>query len=218
MPEQAVTARPEAIELTLHAKEVGADATLQVTPYYNKPTQEGLYRHFREIGKKGKLPVVLYNVPSRTSINLLPDTVARLAELDEIVAIKEASGSITQMTEVVLKAGDNITILSGDDGMLLPLLSVGGKGVISVASNIVPRLISDICELWLNGNPEAAKEKFLYAYDLCKGLFIETNPIPVKTAVAMMGMASEEMRMPMCAMGEENRKKLKALLERYNLI
>jgi len=141
----------EAIELTKHAKKAGADATLQVTPYYNKPTQEGLYQHFKAIAKAVPFPQVLYNVPGRTSVNMLPETVARLAEMPEVVAIKEASGNLGQMAEIVRLAGDNITLLSGDDNVTLPSLALGGKGVISVVANIVPRDSADLIKAWEEG-------------------------------------------------------------------
>ncbi|MFH1628115.1 MAG: 4-hydroxy-tetrahydrodipicolinate synthase, partial [Pseudomonadota bacterium] len=150
----------EAIALTEHAKKVGADATLQVTPYYNKPTQEGLYQHFKAIAKAVPLPQVLYNVPSRTGVNMLPETVARLAEIAEVVAIKEASGSIGQMAEIVKLAGDNITLLSGDDNLTLPVLAIGGAGVVSVVANIVPRDSADLVMAWEEGRVDEARELF----------------------------------------------------------
>ncbi len=208
----------EAVELTKHAKEVGADASLQVCPYYNKPTQEGMYRHFKTVVEQAKLPIILYNVPGRTGINLLPDTVARLGELSEVVAIKEASGSITQITEVVMKAADKLTVLSGDDTMIVPTLAVGGKGVISVLSNVAPRMVSDVCENWLKGDVETARKQFLHLFPLCNAMFIENNPIAVKTALGIMGMISDEMRLPMCPMGEDNKKKLRSILETYGLV
>jgi len=208
----------EAVELTRHAKEVGADATLSVTPYYNKPSQEGLYQHFTTIVKETALPMVLYNVPGRTSINLLPETVARLAEWSEIVAIKEASGSLSQMTEIQAKCGDKIVLLSGDDAVTLPLLSIGGKGVISVVANIVPRDSSEYVSAWLNGDHERARDLFLKLFPLCQAMFIETNPVPVKTALAMMGWIEEEFRLPLCPMTAPNRNKLAEMLRQYKLL
>ena len=168
----------EAIELSKHAKEAGVDATLQVTPYYNKPTQEGLYRHFEAILKEVPLPQVLYNVPGRTSVNLLPETVARLAKFPEIAAIKEASGDVGQMADVVRMAGENITLLSGDDNLTLPVLAIGGKGVVSVAANIVPADTANLVKSWEEGNVEGAKTLFYKLLPLCKAMFFETNPIP----------------------------------------
>jgi len=208
----------EAIELTQHAKEVGADATLQVTPYYNKPTQEGLYQHFKAIAKAVPLPQVLYNVPSRTSVNMLPETVARLAELPEVVAIKEASGNLGQMADIVRLAGDKITLLSGDDNLTLPVLSVGGTGVVSVVANIVPRDTADLVKAWEEGRIDEAKELFFKLLPLCQSMFFETNPIPVKTSLALMGKIQDEMRLPLYPMAPANLEKLKKALSEYGLI
>ena len=208
----------EAVELTRHAKEAGADASLSVTPYYNKPTQEGLYQHFKTIATEVSFPIVLYNVPSRTSVNMLPETVARLAELKEIVAIKEASGSISQMTEIVVKCGDNIVLLSGDDGVTLPLLGVGGKGVISVVANIAPKQSAEYVGAFLEGRYEQAQKLFLELFPLCQAMFIETNPLPVKTALAFMGKIQEEFRLPMCEMAPASKTKLETVLQQFGLI
>jgi len=208
----------EAIELTQHAKRAGADASLQVTPYYNKPTQEGLYLHFKHIAKEAGIPMVLYNIPGRTGINMLPETMARLAELEEVVAIKEASGSMTQIIEVILQVGDRVAVLSGDDNLTLPIMAVGGKGVISVVSNIVPRMVSDLCTSCLKGDAEGARKQFLYLYPLCQAMFYETNPIPVKTALSMMGKISDEMRLPLSPLSPANREKLRNVLTGYGLI
>ena len=208
----------EAIGLTQHAKEVGADATLQVTPYYNKPTQEGLYQHFKAIAKAVPLPQVLYNVPGRTSVNMLPETVARLAELPEVVAIKEASGDIGQMAEIVRLAGDKITLLSGDDNLTLPVLSIGGAGVVSVVANIVPRDTADLVKAWEEGRIDEAKGLFYKLLPLCQAMFFETNPIPVKTSLALMGKIQDEMRLPLYPMAPANLEKLKKALSEYGLI
>ncbi len=208
----------EAIELTRHAKESGADATLQVTPYYNKPTQEGLYQHYKTIAKEVPLPQVLYNVPGRTSVNMLPGTVARLAELPEVVAIKEASGNLGQMAEIVHLAGDKITLLSGDDNVTLPTLALGGKGVISVVANIVPKDTAQMIQAWEDGDVEKARSLFYKLLPLCQAMFYETNPIPVKTALAMMGKIQEEMRLPLCPMSQANRERLEKALRDYGLI
>ena len=208
----------EAIELSKHAKEVGADATLQVTPYYNKPTQEGLFRHYEAILKEVPLPQVLYNVPGRTSVNLLPETVARLAKFPEIVAIKEASGDVGQMAEVIRMAGENITLLSGDDNLTLPVLAIGGKGVVSVVANIVPAHTANLVKAWAEGNVAEAKTLFYKLLPLCKAMFFETNPIPVKTSAALMGLIGDEMRLPMCQMDSSNLEKLKTVLTDYGLI
>ncbi len=208
----------EAIELTRHAKEVGANASLQVTPYYNKPTQEGLYQHFKAIAEAVPLPQVLYNVPGRTGLNMLPSTVARLAELSEVVAVKEASGSLAQMAEIIKLAGENITLLSGDDNVTLPVLSLGGKGVVSVVANIAPKDTSDLVSAWEAGNVARAKELFYKLLPLCQAVFYETNPIPVKTALGLMGKISGEMRLPLCQMAPDNLEKLKTALQDYGLI
>jgi 4-hydroxy-tetrahydrodipicolinate synthase len=208
----------EAIELTEHAKKNGADASLQVTPYYNKPTQEGLYEHFKAIAKAVALPQVLYNVPGRTSVNMLPQTVARLAELPEIVAIKEASGSLGQMAEIIQLAGDKITLLSGDDYVTLPVLAIGGKGVVSVVANIVPGDTADMVNAYEAGQVDQARELFYRLFPLCQAMFYETNPIPVKTSLALMGKIDGEMRLPLCPLAPANLEKLKKALRDYGLI
>jgi 4-hydroxy-tetrahydrodipicolinate synthase len=208
----------EAIELTAHAKEVGADATLQVVPYYNKPTQEGLYRHFTSILKEVPLPQVLYNIPGRTGVNMVPETVARLAEHSDIVAIKEASGSLGQMTEVVSLAGDKITLLSGDDNLILPVLSIGGKGVVSVVANLIPGDVAGVVKAWEEGDVKKAQDAFFKMFPLCRAMFYETNPIPAKTALSLMGKVTGEMRLPMCEMAPQNVEKLRKDLQDYGLI
>ncbi|MBW1704194.1 MAG: 4-hydroxy-tetrahydrodipicolinate synthase [Deltaproteobacteria bacterium] len=208
----------EAIELTTHAKKAGADATLQVAPYYNKPTQEGLYQHFKAISDAVPLPQVLYNVPGRTSVNILPETVARLAELPDVVAVKEASGNIGQMAEIVRLAGDKITLLSGDDNLTLPVLSIGGKGVVSVVANIVPADSAALIKTWEDGNITEARNLFYKLLPLCQAMFYETNPIPVKTSLALMGKTTDEFRLPMCNMASANLDRLKNALKTYGLI
>jgi len=198
----------EAIELTEHAMKAGVDATLQVTPYYNKPSQEGLYRHFKAIADTVPLPQVLYNVPGRTSVNMLPETVARLAELPEVVAIKEASANIGQMAEIIRLSGDNITLLSGDDNMTLPVLAIGGKGVISVIANIAPR----------DGDRDRAMSLFYKLLPLSQAMFYETNPVPVKTSLALMGKIKEEFRLPLAPLASANKDMLKKVLRDYGLI
>ncbi len=208
----------EAIELTEYAKKSGVDGTLQVTPYYNKPTQEGLYQHFKAIAEAVALPQVLYNVPGRTSINMLPETVARLAELPEVVAIKEASGNPGQMAEIVKLAGDKITLLAGDDIVALPVLALGGKGVVSVVANIAPRETADMVNAWEDGNIEKARELYYRLFPLFQAMFYETNPIPVKTSLALMGKIRDELRLPLCPMGPANLERLKKALQDYGLI
>jgi len=207
----------EAIELSTHAKKCGADATLQVVPYYNKPTQEGIYQHFRAIAQAVPLPQVVYNIPGRTGVNMLPQTVARVAELPEVVAIKEASGDLGQMAEVVRLAGDNITLLSGDADLIITHLAIGGKGVISVVANIVPKDSAELVAAWEKGDVDGARQRFYKLLPLCQAMFYETNPIPVKTALAMMGKIKEEFRLPLCEMSPANREKLKKILAEYRL-
>jgi 4-hydroxy-tetrahydrodipicolinate synthase len=208
----------ETIMMTKKAKEIGADGALLVVPYYNKPTQEGLYRHYRTVAEAVDIPLVLYNVPGRTALNMLPSTVARLAEIDNIVAIKEASGNMAQVSEIIRLCGDKITVLSGDDSTTFTLMALGGKGTISVTANVVPREVSEMCKAMLEGRIEDARRLHYKLEPLNKAMFIETNPIPVKTALSMMGKISEEMRLPLCPMGDENRKKLKSVLQDYGLV
>ena len=208
----------ETIEITKHAKKSGADAVLLVAPYYNKPTQEGLYRHYKEVAKEVSIPIVLYNVPGRTAVNILPSTVARLAEIKNIVAIKEASGDMKQVSEIIRLCGDRITVISGDDFTTLPLLALGGKGVISVSANIAPKDVSMMCSLWLRGQHDEAKKLHYKLEPLNAAMFIETNPIPVKTALAMMEKIKEEFRLPLCEMAPANKEKLKKTLKDLKLI
>ncbi|HEY5997496.1 MAG TPA: 4-hydroxy-tetrahydrodipicolinate synthase [Candidatus Deferrimicrobiaceae bacterium] len=208
----------EAIELTKYAKKAGADASLVVTPYYNKPTQEGLYRHYRALADAVDLPMVLYNVPGRTGVNLLPATVARLAEVKNIVAVKEASGNLGQVCEILRSVPKDFTVLSGDDGLFFPMMALGAKGVISVASNVAPRLMADLYDAWTAGDVERARSIHFKLWPLFDVLFVETNPIPVKTAVALMGLCAEEFRLPLCPMGADNKKKLAKVLSGLKLV
>jgi 4-hydroxy-tetrahydrodipicolinate synthase len=208
----------KSIELTLKAKNIGAQAALIITPYYNKPTQEGLYRHFSTIAEKTDFPLVIYNVPGRTSVNILPETVERLAGDDRIVAVKEASGNLPQISELYSRVGNLLNILSGDDALTLPILSVGGKGVISVSANIVPDQINGMIDAYIQGNTKKSLELHHKLENLNKILFIETNPIPIKTAMNLMGFEVGGFRLPLCEMNEGNRIKLRAVLEQYQLI
>ncbi len=202
---------------TKWAKDAGADGALVVTPYYNKPTQEGLYEHYKTVAKVG-LPICLYNVPSRTSVSLEVDTITRLAEIDEVVALKEATGSMQFASQIIKKCGDKIKLLSGDDPTFLPFLSVGGRGIISVVSNIVPQRMADIYDHFILGNLVQAQEAHYELFPLMEALFIETNPIPVKTALAYMGKIDLEFRLPLCPMKEENANRLEKVLEEYQLL
>ncbi len=208
----------ETIEITKHAKKSGADAALLVAPYYNKPTQEGLYRHYKTVAEAVDIPIVLYNVPGRTAVNILPSTVARLAEIRNIVAIKEATGDMKQVSEIIRLCGDRITVISGDDFTTLPLLALGGKGVISVSANVMPKEVSMMCSLWLDGKYDEARKLHYKLEPLNAAMFIETNPIPVKTALAMMGKIKEEFRLPLCEMSSTNKEKLKKVLKDLKLI
>ena len=207
----------EAIELTAYAKKVGADATLQVGPYYNKPMQEGFYQHFKAIAENVDLPVVLYNIPGRCGAGMTPETIARLAELENIVAIKEASGSLDQASEIATRC--DITIISGDDSLTLPLASVGGKGVISVVANIVPADVNAMTDLILEGDFVSALKWHKKLFALCKGMLtLATNPIPIKATMAMLNMASEELRLPMVSMDESKKAILRQALKDYGLL
>ena len=208
----------ETIEITKHAKKSGADAALLVAPYYNKPTQEGLYRHYKTIAEKVDIPIVLYNVPGRTAVNILPATVARLAEIKNIVAIKEATGDMKQVSEVIRLCGNRITVISGDDFTTLTLMALGGKGVISVTANVMPKEVSKMCSLMLKGQYDKAREIHYKLEPLNAAMFIETNPIPAKTALAMMGKIQEEFRLPLCEMAPANREKLKKVLADLKLV
>jgi 4-hydroxy-tetrahydrodipicolinate synthase len=208
----------EAIELTAHAMKIGADGALLVTPYYNKPSQEGLYRHFKAVAEAVALPQVLYNVPGRTSVNLLPETVARLAVIPNIVAIKEATGSLQQASEILALCGDKLDVLSGDDFITLPMMACGAKGVISVVANIMPKEVANLVDAFVAGKMEEARKLHLKLLKIANAMFIETNPVPVKTAVALMGMASDEVRLPLAPMTDANRAKLAAIMKEYELI
>lgn len=208
----------EAIMITKKAEELGADAALLVTPYYNKPTQEGLYLHYKEIANKTGLPLILYNVPGRTSVNMLPQTVARLAEHPRIVGIKEATGDMKQVSEIIRLCGDKITVLSGDDFTNLTLLALGGKGAISVTANICPKDMAELFNAWEKGDIDTARKLHYKLEPLNKAMFIETNPIPVKTALAMMGKIKEEFRLPLCEMSQSNKEKLAETLRSAGLI
>jgi 4-hydroxy-tetrahydrodipicolinate synthase len=208
----------EAIDLTRYAKNAGADGALVVLPYYNKPTQQGLIAHCRAIADAVELPLILYNIPGRTGINMLPETLAVLADHPNIVGMKEATGNLEQMTHDIVLCGARLSFLSGDDTLTLPLMAVGGKGVISVVANIVPRDVADLTRAFLSGDWKRARELHLKLFPLCQAMFCETNPIPVKTAMALMGMIGGELRMPLCPMSEANLSKLKAALRAYGLI
>jgi 4-hydroxy-tetrahydrodipicolinate synthase len=208
----------ESIELTQHAEKAGADAALMITPYYNKPTQEGLYQHYKTVASQAKIPIVVYNVPSRTSVNLLPETVARLAEMPTIVGIKEATGDLKQCSKVLELCGDKITVISGDDFTVLPLLAVGGQGVISVVSNVAPGDMAGLCNAFFAGDLNRARELHFKLWPLMEAMFYETNPTPAKTALKFMGKITGEVRQPLCPMSAANDEKLRQVMQRYGLI
>jgi len=212
-------ATSEAIDLTAHAKKAGATGALVVNPYYNRPTQEGLYRHFRAVAEAVDIPIIVYNIAGRTAVNVETDTMARLVrDCPNIVGVKEASGSLDQMTQVILACGPEFSVLSGDDNVTLPLMSVGGRGVISVIANVVPREAAEMTHAALAGDWKLARELHLKLFPLSRAMFIETNPIPVKETMALMGMIEPEFRLPMCRMSEANRARLRAVLEPFGLV
>ncbi|MEO0090135.1 MAG: 4-hydroxy-tetrahydrodipicolinate synthase [candidate division WOR-3 bacterium] len=207
------------IKYTVLAEKLGADACLVVAPYYNKPTQEGLYQHFKEVSQSVKIPIILYNIPSRTGVNILPKTLARLvSDCKNIIGIKEASGNLDQVSEIISILGNNFVVFSGDDSLTLPILSLGGKGVISVLANILPKETHLLVKNFLEGNIREAQKIHLRYFKLMKALFIETNPIPVKTAMNLMGLPAGELRLPLTPMTKENLEYLKSIMQELNLI
>ncbi len=208
----------EAVELSAHAKEMGADGLLLVSPYYNKPSQEGLYQHYKTIAAAVALPQVLYNVPGRTGMNMLAATTIRLAEIDNIVAVKEASGDVTQASEIISKAGDKIDVLSGDDFLTLPLMACGAKGIISVTANVMPREVKAMVVAINEGRWADAQAMHLKMLDIHNAMFIESNPVPVKTAVSLLGKCEAHIRQPLVGLQPSSLEKLKAVMAGYDLI
>ncbi|HYE89468.1 MAG TPA: 4-hydroxy-tetrahydrodipicolinate synthase [Terriglobales bacterium] len=209
----------EAIDLTKHAERAGANGALVVNPYYNKPTQEGLYRHFRAVAEASALPILVYNIQGRTAVNIETDTMVRLVkDCPTIVGVKEASGSLDQMSQVILACGPDFSVISGDDNITLPLLAIGGRGVISVIANIVPRETADMVHAALDGDWKRARDLHYKLFPLARAAFLETNPIPIKEAMAMAGMLEPEFRLPMCRMSDANREKLRGILKTYGLV
>ncbi len=201
------------IHLSKAAQRAGANALLVVTPYYNRPTQEGQYQHYRAVAEAVDLPIVVYNVPSRTGSNTLPETLARLAKIKNIVGVKEASGNLDQVSAIRKLCGRDFDIFSGDDSLTMPIMAVGGNGVVSVLANVWPRPVADLVAAWLSGDSRRAQAIHLDIFDMCKAMFIETNPIPVKTAAGLMGLCSSEMRLPLWPMAEGNLPKLKEAMQ-----
>ncbi|MBI5143621.1 MAG: 4-hydroxy-tetrahydrodipicolinate synthase [Candidatus Omnitrophica bacterium] len=208
----------EAIMLTRHAKSAGASASLQVSPYYNRPTQKGLYLHFKAIAEAVDIPIILYNIASRTGVNIEPETFAHLAEIKNIIGVKEASGSLEQMSRIRKLVSKEFLLISGDDALTLPVMSIGGVGIISVVANIIPADVASMCEAFLKGDVKGAEALHYKMLPLVKAMFIETNPIPVKTAMGLMKMIDPEMRLPLCEMLPENKEKLIKELKAYKLI
>lgn len=208
----------EAIWLAKEVEKAGAEAAMLVTPYYNKPNAEGLYQHYKAVASEVSIPIIVYNVPSRTGINTTPELVRRLAEVDNIVGIKEASGNLKQISEIIRTTPDDFVLLSGDDFLTLPILCLGGKGVISVAANVAPHLMKEMYEAFVEGNIERAREMHHRLTPLFDVLFIDTNPIPVKKALQLMGLAAGKPRLPLVELSEEKTQKVKEVLKSLELI
>lgn len=207
----------EAIFLTEHAKKSGADAVLSITPYYNKPTQEGLFQHFKTIAEHVDIPMVLYNVPGRTGVNMLPETVVRLSKIKNIVGVKEASGSLDQAGAIIQHADDSFDVISGEDSLTFPMMAMGAKGVISVVANVAPKKMAQMCKAVLNNNMLEARKLHYELLDLSKAVFYETNPIPAKKAVYLMGLMENEIRLPLVEMTKENTEKLKNVMQNLGI-
>ncbi len=208
----------EAIALTKHALSAGADASLQVSPYYNRPTQKGLYLHFKTIAEAVDIPIILYNIASRTGVNIEPETFAKLAEIGNIIGVKEASGSLEQMARIRKLCPKNFLLISGDDALTLPVMAIGGVGIISVVANIIPQDVAEMTAAFGEGNLKKAEELHYKMLNLVKAMFVETNPIPVKTAMGLMKMCDPEMRLPLCEMLPENKERLVKAMREYKLI
>ena len=211
-------ATDEAIAFTAHAKRAGADGALLITPYYNKPTQEGLYQHYAAVAQAVDLPLILYNIPGRTSVNMTPATIARIAKLPNVVGIKEGSGSLGQVSEIIHQCGDDLTVLSGDDPLTLPMMALGAKGVITVTANVAPKDMAAMVNAALAGNFAGARASHFKLASLFSALFYETNPIPVKEALAMMNKIEPELRLPLTPLSSDNRERLRQVMKDTGLI
>jgi 4-hydroxy-tetrahydrodipicolinate synthase len=207
----------EAVSLTRSAEKAGADGSLLITPYYNKPTPAGLVAHFKEIASASRLPLILYNIASRTGINMRPELIRELTQIPTVIAVKEASGDLDQMSRIIQLCGRELVLLSGDDTLTLPLLSIGGMGVISVVSNLVPARVTQLVQSWLEGNWETARNIHYQLLPLIHAVFLETNPIPVKTALGLMGKMKPDLRLPLVPMSSEHVEKLRGELNRFSL-
>lgn len=208
----------EAVRLTKHAHEVGADGALVVCPYYNRPTQEGLYQHYKKLAESAPIPIIVYNIQSRTGVNMNTDTLARLAKIKNIVGVKEASGSLRQMADVIAACGKDFTVLSGDDFFTYPLMCLGGHGVISVVSNVAPGEVAALVDAFVAGDVEKARSLHFKMMPLVDAMFVETNPAPVKAALAMMGRIKDEIRLPLVGVSDASREKVRKALADYGLI
>jgi len=208
----------EAIALTRHAKAVGADGALLISPYYNKPTQEGIYLHYKAVAEAAELPIIIYNIPGRTASNILPETIARLSKIENIAGVKEASGNLQQISEVARLCGPKFDVISGDDALVLPILAVGGCGVITAAGNVIPGEMAELCSAWAAGDAERALEVHQKIMPLCTAFSLETNPIPIKAALALQGRIGEEVRLPLTKMTAPNVEKLRFAMKDYGLL
>ncbi len=208
----------EAIEYTKHAKDVGADVALMISPYYNKPTQEGIYQHYKKIAETVDIPIIIYTVPSRTMVNIEPETTKKLSEFPNIIGIKDASGNLNQISREIMLCGEDFIVLSGDDSINLPIISLGGDGAISVMSNIIPKETGELIREALDGNLKKAKEMHYRLYNLSKVLFIETSPSPLKAAMTMLGMPAGEPRLPLVPVKDESREEIRKILQSMGLL
>jgi 4-hydroxy-tetrahydrodipicolinate synthase len=209
----------EALDLTRYAKKVGADYSLVITPYYNKPTQKGLSQHFKKIANAVNIPIIIYNVPSRTGVNILPETVVEVAgSCKNVVGIKEASGSLDQATAIMARLSKGFSLFSGNDQIILPMMSLGASGVISVVANIEPKKTHQLVQSFLKGDIKKSRKIQFQLYNLIQALFVETNPIPVKAALNLIGLIEGNLRLPLCKMDKKNLTKLKKTLKEYRLI
>jgi 4-hydroxy-tetrahydrodipicolinate synthase len=208
----------EAIELTRGAEKAGADGALMISPYYNRPTQEGIYQHYKKVAESVSIPIIVYNIPGRTGSKIEPETLARLSEIKNVAGVKEATGSIEQAIDVIRLCGDNLAVYSGEDSLTFSLMALGGKGVISTVANIVPKEMSQLTGACLKGNWESGRKLQLKLIPLIRSVFLETNPIPIKTALSLMSKCTGELRLPLTPMSEGNLKKLKQTMTEFGLL
>jgi len=207
----------EAVRLTQEAEKAGADGALMISPYYNRPTQEGIYQHYKKVASEVGIPIIVYNIPGRTGSKIEPETLARLSEIKNIAGVKEATGSVDQAIDVIRLCGDSLAVYSGEDSLIFSLMALGGKGVISTVANVAPRETAQLAEACLKGNWEKGREWQFKLLPLIRAVFIETNPIPIKTALSLMGKCTGELRLPLTPMGEGNLKKLRQAMADFSL-